>query len=60
MRIWPQPSVGLIDISTSTISERNGQLTERLDEEPRTGALFVFSNRRHTRIKILYWDETGL
>jgi len=25
--------------------------TERLGEDPRQGALFVFSNRRHTRIK---------
>lgn len=35
-------------------------VTERLGEDPRDGALFVFSNRRHTRIKILCWDGTGL
>lgn len=35
-------------------------VTERLGEEPRTGALFVFCNRRRTRIKILFWDGTGL
>jgi len=35
-------------------------VTERLGEDPRLGALFVFSNRRHTRIKILFWDGTGL
>ena len=35
-------------------------VTERLGEDPRQGALFVFSNRRHTRIKILCWDGTGL
>ena len=34
--------------------------TERLSEDPKSGALFVFCNRRHTRIKILYWDGTGL
>jgi transposase len=35
-------------------------VTERLGEDPRAGALFIFSNRRHTRIKILCWDGTGL
>jgi transposase len=35
-------------------------VTERLGEDLKTGALFVFSNRRHTRIKILCWDGTGL
>ena len=37
-----------------------GLVTERLGQDPKTGALFVFSNRRHTRIKILCWDGTGL
>jgi transposase len=35
-------------------------VNERLGEDPRGGRLFVFSNRRHTRIKILCWDGTGL
>ena len=38
----------------------HAMVTERLGEDPRQGALFVFSNRRHTRIKILCWDGTGL
>ena len=35
-------------------------ISERLGEDLKSGALFVFSNRRHTRIKILCWDGTGI
>jgi transposase len=37
-----------------------GLVTERLGVVPNAGALFVFSNRRLSRIKILYWDGTCL
>ena len=37
-----------------------GMVSERLGEDPRGGALFVFSNRCHSRIKVLYFDGTGL
>ena len=32
---------------------------EQLGEDPKSGALFVFGNRRRNRIKILYFDGTG-
>lgn len=33
---------------------------ERLHEEVRSGALFVFTNKRRTRLKVLYFDGSGL
>ena len=33
---------------------------QQLGEDPRGGALFVFGNRRHNRIKILHFDGTGV
>lgn len=35
-------------------------VTAKLRMEPCSGALFCFTNKRRTRLKILYFDGTGL
>jgi len=38
----------------------SGLVQTRLGEVARSGALFVFTNKRRTRLKLLYFDGTGL
>lgn len=37
-----------------------GQVQNVLREHPLSGHLFLFVNRRRNRIKVLYWDGSGL
>jgi transposase len=59
------PSDVPIYVATETIDLRwsfdilAGVVRERLGEEPRSGALFVFFGRRFDRLKILFFDSTG-
>jgi transposase len=38
----------------------SGLVTTAFGQDPTSGHLFLFVNRRHDRLKILYWDRDGL
>ena len=35
-------------------------VSEQLHEEPKSGAVYCFINKERTRLKLLYWDGTGV
>ena len=35
-------------------------IRHRFQQDPHSGHLFVFANRSRTRLKLLYWDGSGL
>jgi len=58
----PQIRVFLYRLPTDMRKSFHGliALTESaLEQDPLSGSLFVFVNRRRDRIKILYWGQTG-
>jgi transposase len=38
----------------------SGLVSDTLQQDPLSGALFLFVNRRRDRMKVLYWDGDGL
>jgi transposase len=35
-------------------------VTTLLGEDPKSGALFAFTNKRRSLLKVLYWDGSGI
>jgi len=35
-------------------------VSEQLHDDPKSGAVFAFINKERTRLKLLYWDGTGV
>jgi transposase len=35
-------------------------VSEKLKADVKSGAIFAFTNKRRTRLKVIYWDKTGL
>lgn len=52
--IWRQP----VDMRKS-FDGLVGLVRDSLQEDPLSGSLFVFVNRRGNYLKLVYWDRTG-
>lgn len=35
-------------------------VSEHLQDDPKSGAVYCFINVERTRLKLLYWDDTGV
>lgn len=63
--IFPSNRVRIL-VATRPIDFRKGHdglaalVSSQLRKDPFTGTLFVFRSRRADRLKLLYWDGTGL
>lgn len=63
--MWSSPAVRRLVAYREPVDLRKsfpglvGLVKERLAEDPLSGTLFVFINRRGTLLKSVYWDRTG-
>ena len=44
---------------TASFDTLMGRAREVFDQDPTSGHLFLFFNRRHDRVKVLFWDHGG-
>lgn len=56
VRIWLATAPVDLRKSFDTLAE---QVRQHLGNDPLSGHLFVFRNKRSDRVKLLYWDEDG-
>jgi transposase len=60
------PAASKIYVAVQPVDMRKGfnglwaAATEQLQEDPKHGAVFAFINKERTRLKLLYWDGTGV
>jgi len=63
--VWWTPEVGRILAYSEPVDLRKsidglvGLGKSLLEEDPLSGSLFVFVNRRGNYLKLVYWDRTG-
>ena len=63
LSLTPATQIFLVSGATDMRKSFNGLtalVAEELKRDPCSGHLFVFSNRLRNRLKILFWDRTGL